>query len=352
MAPEQFLAEPTDHRADIFAFSVALYAALYRERPFAGATFRELQTAVLEGVPRQPPPGAAVPPWLRAVLSRGLARRPCDRPASIDALLHALTDDPDERARLRWRRLALAILISLAAWLLGVFALWAWGAWQRAEAERLADRRLAAALIYHDEQLAAGDPAEAQRSFTAFVEHPDNRGTAALGRAWLHRARAAQSRGELDPTIDAFATAYTLATAEEDRRAALLSLAQIFAGELRWPALQRALVALGDRAAAPPGSIEAELHHVAALAGRDPRRRRRPPRRRRAPCVAGVTCTKSHKRRHRHRPPPPRLRRHQRPRRRRPPRAGLRDQRASSPARQGRPRRSQPHPPSPPSTSA
>jgi hypothetical protein len=269
MAPEQFLAEPTDHRADIFAFSVALYAALYRERPFAGATFRELQTAVLEGVPRQPPPGAAVPPWLRAVLSRGLARRPCDRPASIDALLHALTDDPDERARLRWRRLALAILISLAAWLLGVFALWAWGAWQRAEAERLADRRLAAALIYHDEQLAAGDPAEAQRSFTAFVEHPDNRGTAALGRAWLHRARAAQSRGELDPTIDAFATAYTLATAEEDRRAALLSLAQIFAGELRWPALQRALVALGDRAAAPPGSIEAELHHVAALAGRD-----------------------------------------------------------------------------------
>ena len=36
MAPEQFQARATDARTDQFSFCVALYEALYGERPFAG----------------------------------------------------------------------------------------------------------------------------------------------------------------------------------------------------------------------------------------------------------------------------------------------------------------------------
>ena len=55
MSPEQLRAEPVDARADQYSFCVALYEALYGERPFQGETFAALRAAVLSGRPRPAP---------------------------------------------------------------------------------------------------------------------------------------------------------------------------------------------------------------------------------------------------------------------------------------------------------
>ena len=48
MAPEQFLGKAIDARTDQFAFCVALYEALYGERPFAGDTVIAIADSVTE----------------------------------------------------------------------------------------------------------------------------------------------------------------------------------------------------------------------------------------------------------------------------------------------------------------
>ncbi len=99
MAPEQHAGEHVDARADQFAFCVSLYEALYRERPFAGATYQALVESVMAGHVHRPE-GDVVPPRLRALLLRGMAREPARRFASMDELLDELVRSGDgDRAR-------------------------------------------------------------------------------------------------------------------------------------------------------------------------------------------------------------------------------------------------------------
>ena len=103
MAPEQLRGEPTDARADMFGFCVALYEALYHERPFAGHDVRGLRSATSTGVMPPPPAGSTVPAKVRDALLPGLRPRPEDRYATMEALLDALegavvaTDAPRPR---------------------------------------------------------------------------------------------------------------------------------------------------------------------------------------------------------------------------------------------------------------
>jgi serine/threonine protein kinase len=90
MAPEQLRGGAADARSDVFSFCVALYEALYGERPFAGATVVLLQSAIEQGRMRAAPVMTPVPAWLRAVLLRGLRAKPEERFASMRALLDAL----------------------------------------------------------------------------------------------------------------------------------------------------------------------------------------------------------------------------------------------------------------------
>ena len=79
MAPERHLARTADARSDQFSFCVALYEALYQQRPFTGADVAGLRKAVLYGLPADPPRATPVPARVAAVLRRGLSRAPEDR---------------------------------------------------------------------------------------------------------------------------------------------------------------------------------------------------------------------------------------------------------------------------------
>ncbi len=113
MAPEQHEGRPADARADQFGFCVALYEALYGERPFRGKQELELRRAVITGRVADPPPGSPVPLWLRRVLLRGLMVEPEERWPSIEALLEALMDDPEVQRQRRKKQLALGLVVSL-----------------------------------------------------------------------------------------------------------------------------------------------------------------------------------------------------------------------------------------------
>ena len=78
MAPEQAVGRRADHRADVFAFSVSLWQALFGARPFRGASVLEIYTAMRQRP--VPPPGARrVPSRLVRALRKGLALNPGDR---------------------------------------------------------------------------------------------------------------------------------------------------------------------------------------------------------------------------------------------------------------------------------
>lgn len=101
MAPEQRRGEPADARCDQYAFCAALHEALTGRLPDLDETRRERSIAA-----------AGLPPWLRSVLTQGLADAPGARFASMEALLQRLATDPGRRRR-RWALSAVAAAAAL-----------------------------------------------------------------------------------------------------------------------------------------------------------------------------------------------------------------------------------------------
>ncbi|MCA9712643.1 MAG: serine/threonine protein kinase, partial [Myxococcales bacterium] len=101
MPPEQMDGREVDARSDQFSFCVALYEAVYGERPFAGESLFSLITAMRQGEVRPPPRGSSVPAALRRVLLRGLAVEPGERWPAMNDLLTELEELVEPRAR-RW----------------------------------------------------------------------------------------------------------------------------------------------------------------------------------------------------------------------------------------------------------
>jgi tetratricopeptide (TPR) repeat protein len=101
MASEQFVSQRADERSDQFAFCVALYEALYGERPFAGKNVIALFESVLHGRIQPAPKNSEVPGWIRTGLLKGLRTAPADRYPDFDALLAILARDP-ARQRTKW----------------------------------------------------------------------------------------------------------------------------------------------------------------------------------------------------------------------------------------------------------
>ncbi len=112
MAPEQFRGRATDARSDQFAFCIALYEALYGERPFSGNTLMALTTNVVNGRIRETPANVNVPPWIRKILLRGLRVNADERFPSMDEMLDALGKNPAVARR--------RLLVATSAMLLAV----------------------------------------------------------------------------------------------------------------------------------------------------------------------------------------------------------------------------------------
>ena len=89
MSPEQLKGSPLDARSDLFSLGAVLYEALSGQRAFPGNTAGERIAAILTRDPA-PLPGADVPPEVRAVLSRALAREASQRYQSAAGFLSDL----------------------------------------------------------------------------------------------------------------------------------------------------------------------------------------------------------------------------------------------------------------------
>jgi tetratricopeptide (TPR) repeat protein/predicted Ser/Thr protein kinase len=113
MAPEQLRGAAADARSDQFSFCVALWEALYGQKPFAGAGLREMLDAERRGEVREPPEGTGVPGRLQPVLRRGLSASPAARYPGMPELLHDLQHDPAVSRR-RWLIAAVLILATAA----------------------------------------------------------------------------------------------------------------------------------------------------------------------------------------------------------------------------------------------
>ena len=108
MAPEQAAGKPVDHRVDLYALGLVMFAMLAGRPPFIGKQALE----VIEKQRREPPRRvstvvADVPAELDALIDRLLAKDPANRPANALALgrlltaidtLHAPTNKPDTTA--------------------------------------------------------------------------------------------------------------------------------------------------------------------------------------------------------------------------------------------------------------
>jgi tetratricopeptide (TPR) repeat protein len=104
MASEQIIGGRADERTDQFAFCVALWEAIARERPFPARH----PAARLENIKAGPVKGEALPRWLRGILVRGLSVDPARRWPSMGELIAEL-----ERGRSRGRKLMVGVGLAL-----------------------------------------------------------------------------------------------------------------------------------------------------------------------------------------------------------------------------------------------
>jgi tetratricopeptide (TPR) repeat protein len=168
MAPEQLRGATAGPAADQFSFCVALYEALYEQRPFAGDDLATLVREVTDGRIRLPPAQTPVPASLRAIVWRGLAVEPAARHPSMDALLAAVDRCVRPRRR-RWLAAGAAVAAAGAAALLLMLARGAGqpaaitcepadralaGVWDRAQRDAIAAAFKATALPYAGDALA------------------------------------------------------------------------------------------------------------------------------------------------------------------------------------------------------
>jgi Tol biopolymer transport system component len=137
MSPEQARGHDVDARADIWAFGCVLYEMLTGRRPFAGATISDTLARVLEREPEWQTLPPAVPPGIRRLLRRCLAKDVhrrlhdiADARLELDDVLDPAAAALDERPTApggigAGRRYALAACAAVVGAVLALLSVWA-----------------------------------------------------------------------------------------------------------------------------------------------------------------------------------------------------------------------------------
>ncbi len=244
MSPEQFMGERGDERGDQFSFCVALYEALYGERPFAGGDVLTLSVNVTQEQMRPLPKDRGVPTWLRRTILRGLKAERAARWPSMAAIITALEDDP--ASRLRRRLVTGGALAAVAASLLVAGQI---VSRRRAEGEREIARHVAeaneAAGAARTKLTLSRDLRD--RAYAAFDAFDQEQGES----LWKQtRALVPVIDGAFDHASQEFETAFSLDRSRTEIRGYLADVRHehlLFAEEFR---LQGKLPLLGERLAA------------------------------------------------------------------------------------------------------
>ena len=265
MSPEQFRGQPADALSDQFSLCVALYEALFGERPFVGSTAREVSRSVLSGEIAARRDATRVPGWLLRAVLRGLRGDRSARWPDVQALVDELSRDRSSRLRLaRWTG---AVLLGAGA----VIAATSWAVDAqtrrgRERAEASAAAHLTAASANIDSLLAEGRTAQAAAVLEAFLAVPEHRGTQAVARALHEWGGRMKARGDRGAARISFARAYSAAADAETEAAVLGELAALFRDEWAWDALVSLCVVAGP---APSGHPRELACAEARLARRD-----------------------------------------------------------------------------------
>ncbi|MFD0899610.1 serine/threonine-protein kinase [Actinomadura sediminis] len=112
MAPEQWRGEPATPAADVYAAACVFYECVTGHRPYAARTGPDLMAAHV----REPVPAHDVPAPLRALVVRGLAKSPADRPPGAAAFAAELEEAAARAYGPGWEdRAARALAVAAAA---------------------------------------------------------------------------------------------------------------------------------------------------------------------------------------------------------------------------------------------
>ena len=216
MSPEQVNRIGVDARTDQYSFCVALYEALFGERPYQANAPAAILQEIAAGRVQPParPTSAHVPLHVIRAVMKGLSKAPGDRFADMPALLAELRRDPWAR---RWQVLAIGLVGTLA-----VAAAWpqtepdpcadvpdptarVWGDSERAAVERSYEAtgapRWKAAYDRLDDELKQWAQGWTEQRHEVCVAHHVERAESAV----LHDGRARclrRARGEVDALVE------------------------------------------------------------------------------------------------------------------------------------------------------
>ncbi len=157
MSPEQARGKPVDKRTDVWAFGCVLYEMLTGRRAFGGETASDAMSAVLERDPDWHRLPDATPAHVRRLLRRCLQKDPRrrlrdigDARAELEPPIDTDKDEPRIDADKRWRAVAIASLVLLAAAIaFGIVAMVDRAGRGRSEAQYSTGQAIATQLTNH-----------------------------------------------------------------------------------------------------------------------------------------------------------------------------------------------------------